>query len=140
MGFVLADIAGKGISGAMLMANLQASLRSQYALAQQDLSRLLSTVNRLFCKNTEQNHYATMFFGVYDDATRKLRYANCGHNPPILLRGKGSVERLNATATILGAFEDWECSIAEVQLVPGDLLAIYTDGVTEAANADPGSR
>jgi sigma-B regulation protein RsbU (phosphoserine phosphatase) len=135
VGFVLADIAGKGISGALLMANLQASLGGQYALAQQDLARLLSAVNRLFYKNTESNHYATMFFGLYDDATRKLRYANCGHNPPLLLRREGAAERLMATATVLGAFENWECSIAEVQLAPGDVLAIYTDGITEAANA-----
>lgn len=135
VGFVLADIAGKGISGALLMANLQASLGGQYALAQQDLARLLSAVNRLFYKNTESNHYATMFFGLYDDATRKLRYANCGHNPPLLLRREGAAERLMATATVLGAFENWECSIAEVELAPGDVLAIYTDGITEAANA-----
>lgn len=135
VGFVLADIAGKGISGALLMANLQASLGGQYALAQQDLARLLSAVNRLFYKNTESNHYATMFFGLYDDATRKLRYANCGHNPPLLLHREGAAERLMATATVLGAFENWECSIAEVQLAPGDVLAIYTDGITEAANA-----
>lgn len=135
VGFVLADIAGKGISGALLMANLQASLGGQYALAQQDLARLLSAVNHLFYKNTESNHYATMFFGLYDDATRKLRYANCGHNPPLLLHRVGAAERLQATATVLGAFEDWECSIAEVQLAPGDILAIYTDGITEASNA-----
>lgn len=135
VGFVLADIVGKGISGALLMANLQASLGGQYALAQQDLARLLSAVNRLFYKNTESNHYATMFFGLYDDATRKLRYANCGHNPPLLLHREGAAERLMATATVLGAFENWECAVAEVQIVPGDVLAIYTDGITEAANA-----
>jgi serine phosphatase RsbU (regulator of sigma subunit) len=66
---------------------------------------------------------------------RKLRYANCGHNPPLLLRREGAAERLMATATVLGAFENWECSIAETQLAPGDVLAIYTDGITEAANA-----
>src|SRR6202007_26874 len=108
---------------------------SQYALAQQDLARLLSAVNRLFYKNTESSHYATMFFGLYDDATRKLRYANCGHNPPLLLRREGAAERLMATAPVLGAFENWTCSVAEVQLAAGDVLAIYTDGITEAANA-----
>jgi serine phosphatase RsbU (regulator of sigma subunit) len=117
------------------MANLQASLGGQYPLARQDLARFLSAVNRLFYRNTESNHYATMFFGLYDDATRKLRYVNCGHNPPLLLHAEGATERLMATATVLGAFEDWQCSIAEVQLAPGDVLAIYTDGITEAANA-----
>jgi serine phosphatase RsbU (regulator of sigma subunit) len=134
VGFVLADIAGKGISGALLMANLQASLRSTYAMAQRDLPQLLRSVNHLFFKNTESNHYATMFFGVYDDASRTLVYANCGHNPPMLLKTSGAVERLSATATVLGLFDDWECSLAEAKLQPADVLVIYTDGITEAAN------
>ena len=79
--------AGKGMSAALLMANLQANLRGQYALALEDIPRLLRSVNRLFYKNTESNHYATTFFAVYDDETRRLRYVNCGHNPPMLLRG-----------------------------------------------------
>ncbi len=102
LGFVLADIAGKGISAALLMANLQANLRSQYALALSDLPRLLCSVNRLFYENTEPAHYATFFFGVYDDTQRRLVYVNCGHNPPLLVRRDGPVERLSATATVLG--------------------------------------
>jgi serine phosphatase RsbU (regulator of sigma subunit) len=133
LGMVLADISGKGISGALLMANLQASLRGQYALALDDLPRLLRSVNNLFHKNTETNHYATMFFSLYDDTSRILRYVNCGHNPPVLLRETGGVERLEATATVLGLFEQWECCVAERQLAPGDVLLIYTDGISEAA-------
>jgi phosphoserine phosphatase RsbU/P len=133
LGLVLADISGKGISGALLMANLQANLRGQYALALDDLPRLLRSVNTLFHKNTETDHYATMFFSLYDDANRTLRYVNCGHNPPVLLRATGVVERLDATATVLGLFEKWECRVAERQLVPGDVLLIYTDGISEAA-------
>jgi sigma-B regulation protein RsbU (phosphoserine phosphatase) len=135
VGLVLADIAGKGISGALLMANLQANLRSQYAMAGRQLAQLLLSVNRLFFKNTESSHYATMFFGLYEDETRRFRYANCGHNPALLLRADGSVERLHSTTTVLGLFEQWECVVAEVQLEQGDILAIYTDGITEAANA-----
>jgi serine phosphatase RsbU (regulator of sigma subunit) len=134
VGFVLADISGKGISAALLMANLQASLRSLYPGADRELPRFLHSVNHLFVQNTEVTHYATVFFGVYDDANRKLLYVNCGHNPPLLLRASGEVKRLNATATVLGLFEPWECSVAEIQMFPGDILAIYTDGVTEAAN------
>lgn len=133
VGFVLADIAGKGISGALLMANLQASLRSMYGAAHKDLAQLLCQVNHLFFKNTESSHYATMFFGVYDDSTRRLDYANCGHNPPLLVRATGALERLEATATVLGLFEQWDCSVAGVQLRAGDVLAIYTDGISEAA-------
>lgn len=136
VGFVLADIAGKGISGALLMANLQASLRSLSAAAHRNLPEFLCSVNRLFFKNTETSHYATMFFGLYDDSARRLEYANCGHNPPLLLRDGGKVERLEATAMVLGLFEQWDCRVAEVSLNPGDTLAIYTDGITEAANGD----
>jgi serine phosphatase RsbU (regulator of sigma subunit) len=133
---VLADIAGKGISAALLMANLQANLRGQYALALEDLPGLLRSVNHLFYKNTESNNYATTFFAVYDDESRTLRYVNCGHNPPILLRANGDVERLEATATVLGLFAEWDCAVAERQLSAGDLLVIYTDGVSEAAPSE----
>jgi sigma-B regulation protein RsbU (phosphoserine phosphatase) len=143
---VLADIAGKGVSGALLMANLQANLRGQYAIALDDLPRLLGSVNHLFYENTTDSSYATLFFADYDDSTRRLRYVNCGHLPPLLLRGNqrfkeldspdADVERLQPTSTVLGLFEEWECSVHEVQLTPGDLLVLYTDGVTEAARAD----
>jgi serine phosphatase RsbU (regulator of sigma subunit) len=75
-----------------------------------------------------------MFFGLYEDTTRLLRYANCGHNPALLVRADGNVERLHSTVTVLGLFEQWDCVVAEVQLEPGDVLTIYTDGITEAAN------
>src|ERR1039457_4878468 len=71
------------------------------------------------------------FLGHYSDATRTLRYVNCGHNPPMLLRKGGAVERLSATATVPGLFSDWECSVAEARLEAGDVLSIYTDGITE---------
>ena len=134
VGIVLADISGKGISGALLMANLQANLRSQYAVARDDLPRLLQSVNRLFYENTTDESYATMFFGVYNDSCRSLRYANCGHIAPLLLRADGSVRRLTSTTTVLGLFLKWESSIEEVTLGSEDLLVICTDGVTEAPN------
>jgi len=132
LGLVLADISGKGMSAALLMANLQANLRGQYALALEDVPRLLRSVNLLFYRNTETCHYATMFFAIYDDASRRLRYVNCGHNPPILMRASGTVERLAATATVLGLFEQWDCTVAECELASGDVLVIYTDGISEA--------
>ena len=118
----------------MQMANLQAHLRSQAAVLVQDLAGSLRSVNRMFYESTEPSNYATLFLGIYEDATRCLYYANCGHNPPLLLR-RESVERLAATVTVLGLFEEWECAVAEAQLVPGDILAIYTDGIVEAMNA-----
>lgn len=135
MGVVLADISGKGMSGALLMANLQANLRSQYAVGLNDLPRLLQSVNRLFYENTTDESYATMFFGVYDDSSRSLRYANCGHIAPIILRNDGTIQRLASTTTVVGLFLQWESSIEQVALCPGDLLVICTDGVTEAPNS-----
>jgi sigma-B regulation protein RsbU (phosphoserine phosphatase) len=136
LAFVLADISGKGIAGALLMANLQANLRSRYALALDDLPRLLKSVNQLFFENTPDDRYATMFFAVYDDHTRELEYANCGHNAPLLFRANGCIERLTSTSTVIGLFLDWECVTQSITLRPNDVLVIYTDGVTEANDAN----
>jgi phosphoserine phosphatase RsbU/P len=133
--FVLADISGKGIAGALLMANLQANLRSRYAVAFDDLPRLLRSVNQLFLENSPEDRYATLFLAVYDDKTRRLTYANCGHNPPLLLRTSGTVEGLTPTASVIGLFPAWHCETRVCELAAGDVLVIYTDGVTEAENA-----
>jgi serine phosphatase RsbU (regulator of sigma subunit) len=119
---------------ALLMANLQANLRSQCAIAVEEPERLLQSVNRLFCENTADNAFATFFYSEFDDRTGRLRYANCGHLPGLLLRLDGGVERLDSMAPVLGLFTRWECRTAERRLLPGDLLAIYTDGITEAFN------
>jgi serine phosphatase RsbU (regulator of sigma subunit) len=135
MGIVLADIVGKGIPGALLMANLQANVRSQCAIASQNLPQFLKSVNQSFYESTDEGSYATLFFGDYQDSTRRLRLANCGHNPPFLVRSRGTIERLTATATVLGLFEEWESSICDVHIASGDVLVIYTDGITEANNS-----
>jgi len=132
LGFVLADVSGKGIAAALLMANLHGSLQAQCALGSGDLSQLLAAVNCHLHKHTESDRYVTVFFGCYNDHTRKLRYVNCGHNPPLLLRHGGAIERLEPTATVLGAFREWEGSVVEAQIEPGDILSMYTDGITEA--------
>jgi phosphoserine phosphatase RsbU/P len=134
LGFVIGDISGKGIAAALLMANLQANLRSQCAIALDQPQRLLCSVNQLFCENTPDGAFATLFFAEYDDQLGRLRYANCGHLPALLLRSDNSLERLDATATVLGVFKQWDCEIAENQLYPGDILALYTDGITESCN------
>ena len=135
VGIVLADISGKGMSGALLMANLQANLRSQYAVGLEDLPRLLQSVNRLFYENTTDESYATMFFAVYEDSSRKLRYSNCGHIAPLIARADGSIQRLTSTTTVLGLFLKWASPIEEETLQAGDVLVICTDGVTEAPNS-----
>jgi serine phosphatase RsbU (regulator of sigma subunit)/catechol 2,3-dioxygenase-like lactoylglutathione lyase family enzyme len=132
LALVIGDVAGKGIAAALLMANLQANFRSQCATAFDEPERLLRAVNQLFCENTPDGSYATLFFAQYDDRARRLRYANCGHLCGLLLRADGSLERLGSTATVLGLFKDWDCECAETKLNAGDVLALYTDGVTEA--------
>jgi len=133
-GLVIADISGKGMPAALLMANLQANLRSQCASASDDPERLLCAVNRLFYENTGESSYATLFFAEYDSQLQRLRYVNCGHLAPILLRRDNAIERLESTSTVLGLFKEWDCTIAEHRVHPGDLLALYTDGVTESCN------
>lgn len=135
LGLVIGDIAGKGIAAALLMANLQANLRSQSAFSSDEPWRLLQSVNRLFYENTTDSAYATLFFLEYDDRTRRFRYANCGHVTALLLRRDGTLQRLESTATVLGLFEEWDCPIEQQSLSPGDLLLLYTDGITESFNA-----
>ena len=134
LGLVIGDISGKGIAAALLMANLQANLRSQFALAREQPLIFLQSVNRLFYENTTESSYATVFFADYDDTSQRLRDANCGHLSAILLRRNGTVELLHSTGTVLGLFEEWHSPIVDCQLATGDILALYTDGVTESFN------
>lgn len=134
LGLVVGDIAGKGFAAALLMANLQANLRSQCAIASEQPQRFLQSVNRLFFSNTADSAYATLFFAEYDDRRRSLRYANCGHLCGLVLRKNGVLDRLTSTATLLGIFEDWDCDVGQCQLRKGDMFALYTDGITESLN------
>lgn len=145
LGLVTGDISGKGTAAALLMANLQAHLHNQCAtywsrpftpFVLEQPQRFLISVNRLFRETTTENAYATLFFAEYDDTTRRLRYANCGHPAALLLRRNDGVERLDSTSTVLGLFERWDCDVGECELFEGDTLALYTDGVTESCNAD----
>lgn len=143
VGVVIGDVAGKGTAAALLMANLQAHLRNLSTtywyrpytpMALEQPGRLLQAVNRLMYENTSEGAYSTLFFAEFDDNTRRLRYANCGHPPALLLRSDNSLEQLESTSTVLGLFRGWDCGIGESQLVKGDTLALYTDGVTESMN------
>jgi phosphoserine phosphatase RsbU/P len=132
LGFVLADVSGKGVPAALLMANLQASFRNQPPGALLRPSDVLQGVNRHFFDSTAAERFATLFFGIYDDSARRIRYVNCAHVSPLLLRASGEIVELAATATMLGAFQTWKCKEASVDLARGDTLLIYSDGVTEA--------
>jgi len=134
LGLVVGDISGKGIAAALLMANLQANLRSHSAIASAEPHRFLRSLNRLFYENSTDSSYATLFFAEYDDRERRLRYANCGHLPALVLRRAGSLERLDSTCVVLGLFPEWECLTQQCELAAGDLIALYTDGLTESFN------
>src|SRR5258708_5612966 len=136
LGLVLGDISGKGIAAALLMANLQANLRTQYAMALDDPQMFLQSVNQLFYENTANNAYASLFFGEYDDQTRCLRYANCGHLSALVLRSGTTLERLDSTCTGLRLFTAWTCSTAEYQLSACDTLVLHTDGITGSCKGD----
>lgn len=131
LGFVVGDIAGKGMGAALLMANLQATLRSQSARLANCPEEALSFVNKILFENTESRAYATLFYAEYDSRSRRLRYANCGHLPGILLRGS-AIEKLEPANTVIGLFNAWDCSMSETPMAKGDTLVLYTDGVTEA--------
>lgn len=134
LGLVIADISGKGMAAALLMANLQAIVRSHSSQAAGvgDLAALLQPVNALFCGSTAPNRFATLCLAVLDEHTQTVNYANCGHNPPLLLRADGCAEWLAPTAIALGFFEDWSCLTDTRDLRPGDVLVMYSDGITEA--------
>ena len=133
--FVLADVCGKGVGSALMMAGLQATIRAEWD------SRLapevfLQRVNRLFQRSTRPEHYATLFFGIYEEPGRRLRWVNCGHLEPILARADGGVDRLAPTGTVVGAFPDVTFQSAETVLNPGDLMLLFSDGVIEAPYGD----
>ncbi len=134
LGLIIGDVAGKGIAAALLMATLQAHLRSQCAVRLDEPEALLRSVNRLFLENTAPSAYATLFFAEYDGNLRRLRYVNCGHLSGLLLHADNSVEYLASTSTVLGLFKEWDCAIAECEVRNGDILTLYTDGVTESFN------
>jgi len=117
------------------MANLQANLRSQCTAGAPDPQRLLRSANQLFYESTADAAYATLFFSEYNDEKSQLTYINCGHPPPILFRSDGSLEHLESSSTVLGLFKDWDCSVQTIRLNAGDVLVLYSDGITESANA-----
>jgi sigma-B regulation protein RsbU (phosphoserine phosphatase) len=134
LGVSIADIAGKGLPAALLMSNLQAAVR---AFAQESAapSSICSSVNRLLCRNMASGRFATFCYARIDAAGRRIVYSNAGHNPPLLVRADGAIERLTEGGMVLGVFPDNTYEQAELPLGSGDRLVFYTDGITEARNA-----
>ena len=131
---VVGDVSGKGAPAALIAASLQASLQTRLSL-DSNICRVLTAANTHLYERTAPHHFATLFLGIYDTTSQMLRFVNCGHNPPLLLRRDGALERLEATATIVGAFPSWECTSGVVRLASDDLLLAYTDGLTESRDA-----
>jgi len=132
-GLAIGDVAGKGISAALLMASLQASLRGQTLSGGADLASLMGNVNRLICDASLANRYATFFYSQYDPVTLELSYVNAGHNAPMLFRD-GGVIRLDQGGTVVGLLPAFRYQQASVTLRPGDVLVGFTDGISEAMN------
>lgn len=131
LGFCIADVAGKGVAAALLMSSVKAALVSSAAV-EPTPDGLTRRVNRLLEQSIEPGRFVTFFFASLDPATLRLDYVNAGHPAPILLRADGAVERLTEGGTILGIDADAVFESGSAALAPGDLLALFTDGVTEA--------
>ncbi len=129
------DICGKGVPAALLMAGLQASLRGLCAGGVEDLGELMTRLNRLVFEATPRNRFATLWCGQYDPGTRVLRYVSAGHGDAVVLRAGGGVERTSNRGLALGLVRQAQYGYGEAQLESGDLVAVCTDGVTEAIAA-----
>lgn len=135
-GLAIGDVSGKGIPAALLMASLQASIRGQELAGSDDLGALMTNVNRMIYEASPSNRYATLFYGRYERATHRLRYVNAGHNPPLLFRADGRLERLEAGGPVAGLLPLAAYAEGTRGLQAGDRLVLYTDGISEAMNVD----
>jgi phosphoserine phosphatase RsbU/P len=138
LAFAIGDVAGKGISAALLMATIQSTMRTQLSAVngthEWSAAQLVGTLNRQLYATTAPEKYATFFFAIYDETTHGLRYTNAGHLAPMLLRD-GSIETLDSTGTVVGAFPFARYDEKTVTLEHGDILVAYTDGIVEPENA-----
>ncbi len=137
VGLAVGDVSGKGISAALLMASLRASLRGMTLEGSHNLARLMSNVNRLVFEASTSNRYATFFFSIFDPKTRELKYVNAGHNPPVILCAPPAGEspkilKLEAGGPVVGLLRNLPYEEQSVTLGPGDLVIAYTDGISEA--------
>lgn len=135
LGLAVGDASGKGLAAAPMISNVQSSLRTAASFAANDAAAVLDAVNRQVHASSRADRYATLFFGVFDEATRVLRYVNAGHNQPLVIRADGSVIRLEPSGLPVGIFSDSTYEEGKIVLRAGDLIVAYTDGIVEAFNA-----
>jgi sigma-B regulation protein RsbU (phosphoserine phosphatase) len=135
VGLSIADVIGKGLPAALLMANLQAAVRA-FATVDVDPHHVCSRVNRLLCGNIASGKFVTFCYCVIDTASRSISYCNAGHFPPMLVRADGRAERLMTTDRVLGVTPDWTYSMGTLMLEHGDRVVCFTDGITEGRRTD----
>jgi len=133
VGLAVGDVSGKGVPAALLMANLQAAVRA-LATEQRMPKDLAARLNHIICANTNSNKFITFFYGILED--RALTYTNAGHNAPILVRASGEAHRFDRGGAILGVFPEWSYEQGRVELAPGDRLVLFSDGISEAEDAN----
>jgi sigma-B regulation protein RsbU (phosphoserine phosphatase) len=134
LGLAVADVAGKGIAASLVMASVRSSLRA-FAQDVYDIEQIMARVNIALCRDTLANEFATLFYGVLDPRTRRFTYCNAGHEPPLLLR-RGEFTRLEAGGMIVGVDPLQKYDKGLLDLLPGDFLLLYTDGLADALNFD----
>ena len=132
-GITIADVSGKGVPAALLMSNVQASLRA-FCNGDREITEALRQVNRSVARSASGGKFITLFYGEVDFERGLLRFTNAGHNYPMLRRSDGSIEELQEGGLLLGLFEDAEYRRGEVRFGPGDALLLYSDGISEAAD------
>ena len=132
--FVVADVSGKGIPGAMVVSNMQATLRAflQYSV---DLKSVVSKLNEVIIRQTTSDRYITFFIGLYDHSSQQLNYINAGHNPPVLVSKNGEITELRKGGVFIG-YLPWDYESGSIPFEKGDTLVLYTDGLVEAMNKD----
>lgn len=134
LALAIGDASGKGLAAALMISNVQSSLRTAATFVGDDGPAVLGAVNRQVHAASLADRYATLFYGVFDSATRTLQYVNAGHNPPVVIRREGSSLLLAAAGVPLGIFADSTYARETVRLSAGDVILAYTDGVVEARN------
>ena len=134
----IGDASGKGFAAALMIANVQSSLRTATLFAGSDTAAAIEAVNHQVFGSSLASRYATLFSGTFDGSTRTLHYVNAGHNPPMVIRPNGSIVWLETGGAPVGLFPDSTYKEGTVQLHPGDLVVAYTDGVAEALGPEAG--
>src|SRR5262249_24073314 len=131
VGVVLGDVSGKGMPAALLMTALKGGVQVLLADPPDDIEVLMSRLDRVVAANFPSNRFVSLFFGLLAPKDGSMPWCNAGHNPPLLARASGGIERLESGGTILGIFPELEYAIRTTRFAPGDTLTLFSDGVTE---------